>query len=201
MLKKTFISSLLIALLIALSGGFAQATIQTVSATAVDTWFVYSSGVLTMDETTSIDVEYTSGVIATYENGWFNLSTTLVSDDSSSGIASGSFAGGSFSYKDSGSVVLLSGDIGPFDLVEVFNGAGILAGLGQFTVTGGSLQADFPLTGDIVDITFHVEPSTISDFTNNFTGTSDVTVLPEPATLSLLGLGSLSFILRRRRKF
>jgi hypothetical protein len=202
MLKKTFIN-LLVAFIVISSGGVAQATIQAVSADAVSMWFAGSSKVLTMDDTTSIDVEDTLGAITTYEDGWFNLSTTLVTggDHSSGGIASGSFAGGGFSYKDSSSVVLLSGSITSFNLVEVFNGSGMLAGEGQFTVTGGSLQADFALTGHIVNITFHVKPKTISDFTSDFTGMSDITVTPEPATIVLLGTASVWIFTRKKHQF
>ena len=198
-MKKLLVFLVAVAVLTVVSTS--QGAIRTVSATAVNTWFVSNTGVLSMGENTSIDVEFTGGTITTYEEGWFNFTTTLLSDTSAGGIASGSFTGGDFTYKNSAGAVLLSGNLSSFAMAEVFNGSGILAGEGQFTVTGGSLQPTFGPSGDIVDISFRVNPKGISDFDTDFTGWSDVTVMPvpEPATMCLMGIGALG-LLRKRNK-
>ncbi|MDP6433714.1 MAG: PEP-CTERM sorting domain-containing protein [Candidatus Scalindua sp.] len=84
---------------------------------------------------------------------------------------------------------------------ELYNDSGILGGVGQFQVTGGSLSGDFvPATGEIVEITFQVVPASIDDFQQNFAFVSNLTLtpVPEPATICLLGLGGLALLRKRR---
>ena len=84
---------------------------------------------------------------------------------------------------------------------------GILAGSGTFIVTGGDYQADFGNAGRIVQITFRIVPKVMDDFSNTFTGTTDLTLtplqgeIPEPATLLLVSTGAIGAFgyLRRRR--
>jgi hypothetical protein len=169
--------------------GMAQATaIRSMSATNAGTAFVGGSGVLTMSGVGGINVEYEDDTTTTYGSGQFSLNTTRTLDTSAGGIASADFAGGSFSYKDSGSIVLLSGSIVSFNLAEFVNGSGMFVGSGSFTVSGGTLQGDFGPAGSMVDISYSVKPSAISNFSTSFTGSSNMTVLPipEPATMALL---------------
>jgi hypothetical protein len=178
------------------------APIQSMSATNVGTSFVGGGGALTMSGVGGINVQYTSGDVNTYVSGQLSLNTTLTSDNSSGGIADGDFAGGVFSYKNSGGDVLLSGDIISFNLVETRNNSGMFWGDGHFTVTGGILQADFLPQGDMVNISYSVQPNIISDFSSDFTASSNMTVLPipEPMTIGLLGMGGLAILRKKKRE-
>lgn len=178
-----------------------QATaIRSMSATNAGTAFVGGSGVLTMSGVGGINVEYEDDTTTTYGSAQFSLNTTRTADTSGSGMASATFAGGSFSYMDSGSIVLLSGSITSFTLSEFVNNSGMFIGTGSFTVTGGTLQGDFGPTGSMVDISYSVIPNAISNFSTSFTGSSNMTILPipEPATMALLIPAILA--LRKRNK-
>ncbi len=188
------------ALCITVSPAFAVLMVQSMSVTNVGTAFVGGVGsALTMNGVGGINVEYSSGTV-TYGSGQFSLNTTLASDASVGGIASGTFTGGSILYKDSSSAVLLSGTITSLKLTEAYNGSGLFFGDGSFTVTGGSLQPNFGSAGVIVDISYSIKPITISTFASSFNGSSDMTILPvpEPMTIGLLGLGGLSLLRRKR---
>ncbi len=188
----------------------AQAQIQSISVDYVTTGFTpsggdYGLGVLTLSDLVDIVVEDVPGGQVTYDDGFFSTSTSLKQDNSSGGIAIGRFEGGSLSFTDKNSNILLSGDILSLDIEELTQVSGILAGAGQFLVTGGAIEDDFgSLFGDIVQITFRVKPSSISNFNNSFTGVSDVTLIPvmapvpEPTTMALLGLGVLGLLRRKK---
>ncbi|MFA6175195.1 MAG: hypothetical protein WC765_01300 [Phycisphaerae bacterium] len=194
---------LFISIAVLLVAGMAQATaIRSMSATNAGTAFVGGSGVLTMSGMGGINVEYEDDTTTTYGSAQFSLNTTRTADTSAGGMASATFAGGSFSYKDSGSIVLLSGSITSFSLSEFVNNSGMFIGTGSFTVTGGTLQADFGPAGSMVDISYSVTPSTISNFSTSFTGSSNMTVLPipEPATMALLIPAILALRNRRNSK-
>ena len=183
------------------AGSVSHATIQSMSATGLTTSFTADDGVLSIWDTADIVVENTLGQQTTYTQGEFDLSTFLQTDASSGGIAIGYFAGGALSFIDSDNNALLTGNIISIDIVELFDGLGMLAGHGQFEVTGGTLESDFALPyGDIVQITFNVSPASIGDFTADFTGSSNITVMPvpEPATICMLSLGGLSLLRRRK---
>ena len=160
----------------------------------------FGLGVFSLSDTADIVVEETGGGQTTYDNGSFSLITSLENDVSTPPIASGEFAGGSFSILDSASSALLEGNVLFINLVELYDGIGILGGVGQFQVTGGSLSGDFqPSLGDIVQITFQIAPN-ISDFSQAFRGVSNLTLtpVPEPATICLLGFGTLALLRKRR---
>jgi len=113
MLKKTFILGLLPAILVILSCGLAQAAIQSMSANYLTTSFtaiggVYSLGVLSISDFADIVVENTLGQQTTYIGGSFAMSSSLKTDTSLNGIASGYFDGGSLSFIDSGDNVYCS---------------------------------------------------------------------------------------------
>jgi hypothetical protein len=191
-----------LAVSLVIAAATAQAVqIQSISATNVGTSYVGSGGALTMNGVGGINVEYEDGTV-TYGSGTFSLNTTLAvgGDHSSGGMASGSFSGGSFIYKDSGNATLLSGSITSFSLIETYDNSGMFWGEGLFTVTGGNLQANFGPAGNMVDISFSVKPKTIADFSTSFTASSNMTVLPipEPVTIGLLSLGSLVILQKRK---
>jgi hypothetical protein len=86
------------------------------------------------------------------------------------------------------------------EMHEVVDGLGLLAGRGTFVVVNGTLAPDFGPAGEVVEITFRLNPPNISDFSVPFVGKSNVTLtpIPEPATLALLLLGSIGLIRRKR---
>ena len=182
------------------------ATVVSVNANYVDGGFTasggdFSKGVFDLSDTADIVVEDTGGGQTTYGGGYFSLITSLENDVSIYPIASGEFSGGSFSIMDNTPSALLQGNILFINMQELYNDIGILAGVGQVQVTGGSLSGDFlPAIGDIVQITFQIVPAAIDDFTQDFVGVSNLTLtpVPEPATICLLGLGTLALLRKRR---
>ena len=182
------------------------ATIVSVNANYVDGGFTASGGdfgigVFSLSDTADIVVEETGGGQTTYSGGSFSMTTSLENDVSVGTIASGEFSGGSFSIMDNTPSALLEGNILFINMQELYDNFGVLGGVGQFQVTGGSLSGNFiPATGEIVEITFQVVPASINDFQQNFVGASNIalTPVPEPATICLLGLGALGLLRKRR---
>jgi hypothetical protein len=200
-MTKRFLIIFTAALVVAAS--MAQATlIKSISATTAGTAFSGITGILTMNGVGGINVEDTGGNIVTYGSGSFSLSTTRTADNSSGGLASGAFTGGAFSYKDSASTPLLVGNIVSFSLTEIYNGSGAFFGEGYFTVSSGTLQANFGPAGNMVDISFSVVPKTISNFSTSFNASSNMTILPipEPMTIGFLSLGGGLAILRKKKR-
>jgi hypothetical protein len=203
MKKMIYLSSVVVLLsVVSMSWG----TIQSINVNDVDSQFTtgggnFGLGTLALSDAVDVVVEDTTGNQITYVNGSFALTTFLKMDVSAGGIASGQFSDGSLSFLDSGANPLLAGDILDLNFVEVFNNIGILAGEGQFVVTGGSLSDDFVLPlGNIVQITFQVVPATLRDYSQDFTGVSNLSMMPipEPTTISLFTLGGL-FLSRRKK--
>jgi hypothetical protein len=197
MRKSIFVASVIVLSVMSVSWG----TIKSINVNGVDSTYTAGSGVLSLVDAADVVVENTVGVQTTYVNGSFNMTTTLAADVSAGGIASGQFVGGSLAFLDGGANVLLAGNILSLNLIEVFNNIGLLAGNGQFQVTGGSLSGDFVYpTGDIVQISFNVFNG-ISDFAKDFDGDSNLSmtpIVPEPVTIGLLSIGGL-FLIRRKR--
>lgn len=202
MKRKLFLACLGVLILSSVS----FATIASVNINYVEGGFTasggdFGKGVFSLLDSADIVVEDTGGGQTTYIGGSFSLTTSLENDVSTSPIASGEFSGGSFSIVDNALSVLLQGDILFLNMTELYDDLGILAGVGQFQVTSGSLSGDFlPATGDIVQITFQIDPASIDDFTQNFIGNSNLTLtpVPEPATICLFGLGVLGLVRKRR---
>ena len=87
------------------------------------------------------------------------------------------------------------------------NASGGPGGLGAANFT--STTVDFmdsiarigvPISDDsVIDDTAHVDAIRVSDTGTAFTDVTGVTIIPEPSTTALLGLGGLALILRRRK--
>ena len=206
-MPRKFLTIFTAALVIA--GSMVQAElIKSISETTAVTSFTGGvGGTLTMGGTGGINVEYKNPTVpvSTYLGGQFGLNTILSSDTSLGGIASGNFSTGSFFYREFGGNVLLSGSINSFNLVETSTNSGMFWGNGFFTVTGGSLQTNFGLSGNMVDITFSVVPNVISNFSSSFLASTNMTVLPtptptpEPMTIAFLSLGGLAIFRKKKR--
>ena len=204
-------TSLVVALAVIAGLGGASAaraaTIVSINANFVGTVYDSGTGKLTVLDNADIVVEYDDATQATYAAGLFNLAADRVLDFSAGGLAMADFGNGTLSILDSGGNPLFAATGLTLTLTEVTDGGGLLAGAGQFTVTGGTLAPAFgAFPGDIVQITFRLNPKDISSFITSpgftgFTGLSNIslTPTPEPATLGLMTLGLSLFLVRRRK--
>ncbi len=199
-MKKLLTFSL--ALMLAASTTYAV-TITSITANSAITNYNYTTHQLTMTGTSGGSITYDNTTNAIL-GGSFTLSVYLT-DASVSPIAMANLdtsKAATFSFYN-GSTVYLAGTISAFNLIEAFNGGGMLAGQGAFNVDAGStLLSAFGSTGNIVDITFFA-PAALNNFNSmNFSSSPQtlsnftVTSVPEPATMGLLSLGAL--ILKRR---
>jgi len=203
-MKNLTLLSSVVALLCVVSVSWGA--IKSINVNYVDSDFTagggtFGLGTLALSDAADIVVEDTIGNQTTYNNGSFSMTTFLKLDTSIGVFASGEFAEGSLSFLDNGANTLLAGNISELSLIEIYDDVGILAGEGQFVVSGGSLSGDFvPPLGQIVQITFQVVPATLNDFSQNFSGISNLTLtpIPEPATMGILAIGGL-FLSRRKR--
>ncbi len=177
--------------------------IQSINATYLTSGYVWTGtdGTLTVSDAADIVAESSSGQ-TTYAGGSFELIAALLADDSAGGIASGRFDSGTLAVRNAAAEDLLSGELVSLQLTEVTDEGDLLAGSGLFKVTGGVLEEAFGQAwGEVVQITFEIDPADIADFTTDFTGVSNITLtpIPEPATLTLLAIGALAVLGRRRR--
>jgi len=196
-MKKLIIVMAVIATMVSVAGAV---QIKSVNANFLNSTFTpdgYGLGILSIIDTADIVVEYPDGSQFTHIGKDFVFNIPLVTDLSTGGIADGLFQDGSLAIGNAGA--LFSAADVTLQLTELYNNSGILAGTGDLEVTSGSLAADFGTLGEIVQITFSVTPSSIGDFRQGFTGISNITLIPipEPATICLIGLGSL--MLRKKR--
>ncbi|NLK42444.1 MAG: PEP-CTERM sorting domain-containing protein [Planctomycetes bacterium] len=189
----------LTAIILLVAGGAQAAIVTAISGADINT--SYTSGVLTLSDT--IELVVTQGTQVSYSNTTFLLTAYLTADYSVGGQAKGEFGQGTFTITAPDSSVLLSGQV--TDLVlEGIAGGMLLGGSGTVTIDGDSLLlasigAD-SIDGDVVAITFQINPAPISDFSSDYVGRTNVTFLPipEPATLSLLGVGVCALLRRKR---
>jgi len=179
------------------------AAIEAVSATVLATTFLpagglHGLGTLSLNDVADIVVETDDGQQTTHAGGVFSFEASLFSDLSDDGVAAGLFQGGTIAIEDALGADLLTADLVDLTLKEI-QGQNLLAGSGRFAITGGSLQSGFPYTvGEVVQITFGIAPSGLADFASAFTGVSDITLTPEPATLALLAMGGLGLAMRQK---
>lgn len=171
-----------------LSVQFAFAGLDFIGIDGVQTDYTAGTGQLLMDQ---------DGlkVIIDYDDGSPQGSIDMASFTLSTGYNSGmQFTGGTFSFLDNTNTVIIAGNV---LTVDFFSGGSLLMGEGTVQVTQSNL-AGYPLgISDIVSLTFSLSPS-FTDFQQDYSGLSKVNFLvPEPATLALLGLGGL--LLRKRR--
>jgi len=175
--------------------------VVSVNANFLDTAYD-GAGLLAIFDHADIVVEFDDSSQMTYAAGLFNLAADLVLDRSAAGLAMADFGSGTVTINDSGGGTLLAATDLTLTLTEVVDGGGMLAGDGQFTVTSGALAPAFgDAVGEIVQITFHLNPKDIGSFGEGFAALSNVSLMPtpEPATLFLLAAGLGTLLVRRRR--
>jgi len=189
-MKKILVLTAIIMLAVSVAGAV---PIQSINANYLlgifsPTGGTYGLGTLSINDSAQIVIEDIYDVQTTHPANAFMLNISLSADNSAGGITDGLFTNGTLVVNS-----LLSADVLSLQLTELYVNSGILAGKGTLQVTGGSLAADFGALGDIVQITFSVTPSSINDFSKEFSGISNIslTPVPEPVTLMLLGLGGL----------
>ena len=202
-------STLIVTLAVLLVSCAAQAaTIDEISVDSVDTQFTPAPNpTLTMyQQGVTVVIERAGNVQDSITGATFSFWTYLQTDKSAAGQALGDFTGGGIAIYDALNVPLLLANVGQFSLEESTGlPITVLAGSGNFAVTGGTWAQDFVPDGVILDLTWKVTdgtgaPANISDFSSAFLGESDLTLtVPEPATLGLLAMGGLALIRRRRR--
>ncbi len=184
-------------------------TIEAISATAIDTTYDYDYnggdpiGLLTMEQSGVALVLAGSGIPQeTFPDVYFKFTTTLSSENSDSGQAIGIFTGGEIIIRDGSATgdLLLKVDINSFHVEEVPDMPwSLLTGSGGFNNATGSLVDNFATSGNIIDITWQLDRN-IKDFKTDFNASSNVTLLPEPATTSLLVMGGIAMLIRRKRR-
>jgi hypothetical protein len=138
----------------------------------------------------------------TYGGGSFSLTASLQADLSDGGTAEGLFGDGEISFRDAADRELLGGRLLELTLREVGDEQGMLAGIGVFKVTGGKFQDAFgKVYGDLFQMIFQIDPAAFDDFSESFSGSTNITTapVPEPGTLGLLAIGGLAVLRRKRR--
>ncbi len=200
-MKKTLLVVSLFALVMAASPARGE-YISSISGTDVDA--VFASGQLTLSDTIELVIQYEGGTQTPISNAVFSLTAELFADNSSGGVASGLFNNGTLLITAADSTVLLSGVLQELTLESLSEGM-LLGGSGVVTLDAGSLKSDIAPGyefGELVSILFQIEPSPVYDFSTDFSGRANLTILPipEPATMLLLGLGGGVGLIGRKRR-
>ena len=200
-MKKTLLVVSLFALVMAASPARGE-YISSISGTDVDA--VFASGQLTLSDTIELVIQYEGGTQTPISNAVFFLTAELFADNSSGGVASGLFNNGTLLITAADSTVLLSGVLQELTLESLSEGM-LLGGSGIVTLDAGSLKSDIAPGyefGELVSVLFQIEPSPVYDFSTDFSGRANLTILPipEPATMLLLGLGGGVGLIGRKRR-
>ena len=193
-------------LLAAFAGSVSGTPIEYISATTVPSSFTptggdFGLGVLLLSGVRPLVLHYADTQTVLYDSQ-FLLSTSLKVNMSDDGQVRGLFEGGTLRLLDSSGDELLVGEVHSVSLSEFFDNLGILTASGTFSVESGSLKSDFGRNGIVFELMFSVEPRSVEDFSQGFSGFSDLSltpIIPEPITLTALGIGLVGLIARRRR--
>ena len=207
-LSRVLVSALLVCVL---AGGASASPILYLSSTTVPSSFAptggdFGLGLLEFHGTRPLIVHLAASQ-EVIEGANFHLSASLRQDLSADGKVQGIFEGGIIRLTDSSGTELLVGNLQTLVMSEFFDNSGILTGGGAFTVVSGTLAADFTWQGVsegfVFELMFSVQPVSIGDFSQGFSGVSNVTLVPavpEPITATLFGLSLIGLIARRRRR-
>jgi hypothetical protein len=186
---------------------FCTPCVERISADTVGTVFNPDAGDglgrITFSQETPIEIDWDNGMTEVVEDGSIVLWVDLSEDTSEDGLASGHFEEGEFAIWGDEGEELLTGEVDWLMMEELFDGMGIMGGAGRIIVTGGELMDSFGTMGEVVDITFNIDPRDIEDFGIAFTGESNITlqpVIPEPASIILAGaaLAGIAALARKR---
>jgi len=193
-------------LIVVFTSSALSAPISYISATTVPTDFSpvggdFGIGTLTIYGVRPLVIHARDGVQTVIPDATFSLSISLKQDNSSGGIVDAVFEKGTLLISDS-TGTLLSGTIAVAGLEEQANDVVVLIGAGSIQSIGGSLEPEFGPAGTLYDLIFTSQPMVLNDLSQAFDGFSDVTIapIPEPMTLTLLGLGIAGLAAYRRKK-
>ncbi len=185
------------------------AMIEEISVDSVNATYIASGGELQFEQYNATIVrEWSDSTQTAVTDSYFRLTTYLTADNSSSGVATAEFAGGTIEITNGVAITYLTANVNTLIMQEVTTLGvpfSMFVGYGTFTVTGGTWQPDLTWTeGQVLDLTW-IMSGDINDFQNDFFNgeidESDLTLIaaPEPATMALLGLGLPAVLARRRR--
>lgn len=169
---------------------FSQAGVISVGLDYVSTAYDVESGELSMSNEGLVVILVNDDDTQDYLDGAdFEMTTSRVSGFN--------FAGGVFELTNAdASTVYISGTVESV-VFDYSDSTGTLSGSGQATVLVENLEGNLLGPAEIVTVTFYLDD--VVDFESDFEGKTKINVLiPEPATLAILGLGSLMMIRRKK---
>lgn len=184
-----------------LAVGLSQAAfVEFISGTVIDTEYNAATGQLTLSDTILVVLQDENGVQSGLFNAAFYFTAFLQQDDSVPGSnAMGIFGNGSFTITDMSGLVL-GGNVDRLDLQGTHSGTQ-LSGNGNLTLDSGWLLADIRPgynLANLWNLQFRLDQAVLN-FSADYTGASDINItpIPEPATLAILGLGGLALLRRK----